>query len=97
MCLVFTDERIEYNFEVTPACLPTSPPVVGTECFVAGWGIYTPYPEEKDDPVEWADNLQDRGLINYIYILIYIKFSFLLNCVRFFHLKKLFIILSLIF
>lgn len=39
LCIVIPSEPIEYNSEVTPVCLSTEPPVVGSTCYIAGWGV----------------------------------------------------------
>ena len=43
ICLIYTEQQIEFNHAVTPACIPdmiTPMPQVtdDEECYVAGWG-----------------------------------------------------------
>lgn len=41
LCLLYVEEKIEFDDSVTPACIPPASAAdikVGTTCFVAGWG-----------------------------------------------------------
>ena len=40
-CLLYVEDKIEFDDSVTPACIPPASAAdlaVGTTCFVAGWG-----------------------------------------------------------